>query len=241
MVRSNGLNYGTIFGYGSGNSFYSNLSQLQSVRNGAYSKALKAYYGKNNSGTTSSQKNHVSNKNRFSTYAADKGLSEVSKESAELSDAAKKLANTGKDSFFASRENYDADAAYQAVSDFVSSYNETLDAVEKTTNATVSRAAGSMTRMTGMMTGSLGKIGISIGKDGKMSLDEEKFKNAGFDQAKSVLGTNGSFARIIGSSAQRLGSTAEQQSRQSMSNSGIYSRYGSYFDNYYGTQFNGWY
>ena len=72
---------------------------------------------------------------------------------------------------------------------------------------------------------------------------EDGLKNAGFDKVKSMLGTNGSFARIIGSSAQRLSSAAEQQSRQmSLGSTGLYGRYGSYFGNYGfgGSRFDGW-
>lgn len=242
MIRFNSFNYGSIFGYGSGNSLYSNLSQLHSVRTGTYSKALKSYYGRNNQ-TTAMQKNKTLNKYNYGMYALENGLSSVSKESTELSAAAKKLTNTGRDGLFASHENYNADAAYQAASDFVTNYNETLDAVNRLSNVSVSSAAGSMARMTGVMTGSLDEIGITVGKDGRMSINEEAFKNAGFDKVKSMLGTNGSFARIIGSSAQRLGSAAEQQSRQAgLAGSGIYGRYGSYFGNYgfSGFGFDGW-
>ena len=243
MIRFNSFNYGSLFGYGSGNSLYSNLSQLSSVRSGTYAKALKSYYGKNNQ-TVAAQKSTAVNKYNSSIYAQQSGLSDVSKESGDLSAAAKKLTDTGKDSLFASQESYDVDAAYKAASDFVTNYNETLDAVNKTTNTAVSSAAGSMTRMTGVMTKSLGSIGISVGKDGRMSINEDEFKNAGFDKVKSMLGTNGSFARIIGSSAQRLGSAAEQQSRQmSLGNTGLYGRYGSYFGNYgFGaSRFDGWF
>jgi len=243
MIRFNSFNYGSLFGYGSGNSLYSNLSQLSSVRSGTYAKALKSYYGKNNQ-TASAQKNTSVSKYNNSIYAQQSGLSNVSKESNDLYAAAKKLTDTGMDGLFASQENYDADAAYKAASDFVTNYNDTLDAVNKTTNTAVSSAAGSMTRMTGVMTKSLSGIGISVGKDGRMSINEEEFKNAGFDKVKSMLGTNGSFARIIGSSAQRLNSAAEQQRRQmSLGNSGLYGTYGSYFGNYGfgGSRFDGWF
>jgi hypothetical protein len=243
MIRFNSFNYGSLFGYGSGNSLYSNLSQLSSVRSGSYAKTLKSYYGRNNQ-TASTQKNSAVNKYSYNTYTQQSGLSNVSKESTDLSAAAKKLTDTGKEGLFASEERYDADAAYKAASDFVTNYNETLDAVNKTTNAAVSSAAGSMTRMTGVMTKSLSGIGISVGKDGRMSINEEEFKNAGFDKVKSMLGTNGSYARIIGSSAQRLSSAVEQQSRQmSLGSTGLYGRYGSYFGNYGfgGSRFDGWF
>ena len=233
MIRFNSFNYGAIFGYGSGNSLYSNLSQLTSARSGAYAKGLKSYYGRNNQ---TAQKNTAVNKYNYGTYSQLNGLSNVSKESTELSAAARKLTDTGRNALFADKEKYDADKAYKAVSDFVTNYNEALDAANKTVNMTVSSAAGSMNRITGVMTGNLGQVGITVASDGRMSVNEEDFKNADFDKVKSMFGSNGSFAGIIGSSAQRLNSAAEQQSRQMalFSNSGIYGRYGSYFGGYGG-------
>ncbi len=231
MIRFNGFNYGNLFGYGSGSSLYSSLSRLSSVRSTTFAKAIKSYYGRNDQ-TASVQKNSSVNKYNTSVYAQQSGLSNVSKESNALSEAAKKLTDDSKNGLFAGEENYDADAAYKAVDDLATNYNDTLDAVNKTTNMAVSSAAGSMTRMTGIMTKSLSGIGITVGEDGKMSINEEEFKNAGFDKVKSMLGTNGSFARIIGSSAQRLSMAADQQSLQmSLGNTGIYGRYGSYFGN----------
>lgn len=227
MIRFNSFNnfnYGSIFGY-----------------------AMRANFGKIQRNTTaqrtvSTQRNVAANKNPYATYTANSGLSNISKESTELVTAARKLTDTGKNSLFAGPEDYDADAAYKAVNDFVSNYNETLNAVNQTTNTVVNNAAGSMTRMAGVMSGGLSRIGITVGKDGRMSVNEEEFKKAGYDKVKSMLGTSGSFTSLIASSAQRLGSAAEQQSRQTMSNAGLYSRFGSYFGNAYsGSLFNGWF
>lgn len=244
MLRFNSFNYGAFFGSGSSSlssSIYSNLSQLSSIRSGAYSKALKAYYGKNN--TSETAKNSSASKYNNYVYATNSELTKVSKESSELVASSKKLADSGKDNLFNSKEKYDPDAAYKATSEFVSNYNETLEAVGKTTNSSVRNTANSMTKMTGIMTKSLGSIGITVEKNGKLSISEDTFKNADFDKVKSMLGTNGSFARIIGSSAQRLGSAAETQNRQSAYGTGIYGRngrsYGGY--GYTGSNFNGWF
>ena len=233
MIRFNGFNYGSIFGFGSENSLYSNLSRLSSVKSGSFARALKSCYGRNNQ-AASVQKNTAVNK--YNACSQQSGLSNVFKQSTDLSEAARKLTDDDKDGLFASRETYDAETAYKAVSDFVTNYNETLDAVNKTTNAAVANAAGSMIRMTGIVSKSLEGIGISVGRDGRMSINGEEFRSAGFEKVKSMLGTNGSFAGIIGSSAQRLSSAAEQQSRQmSLESTGLYGRNGSYFG------FNGWF
>lgn len=244
MFRLSNFNYSSFFGSGSSSlssSIYSNLSQLSSIRSGAYSKALKAYYGKN-SETDTSKKTSASRYNNYQ-YAANSELTKVSKESSELVAVSKKLSDAGKDNLFNNKEKYDSDAAFKATNEFVTNYNETLDAVSKTANATVRNSANSMAKMAGIMTKSLGSIGITVEKNGKLAINESEFKNADFDKIKSVLGTNGSFARIIGSSAQRLESAAEQQNRQSSYGAGLYGRNGSGYGYYgnTGSGFNGWF
>ena len=244
MIRFNSFNYGSLFGSGNrsgySNSILSNLSQLSSIRSGAYSKALKAYYGKNNNAV---QKNAAENKIKSYDYNKGTELSAVSKESSELVLAAKKLMAAGKDSLFSDKEKYDADAAFKSASEFVSNYNETLSAAGKTANTVVNSAAGSMTRLTGAMSKSLGSIGITVGKDGRISISEEEFRNAGYDKVRSMLGTSGSFAGIIASSAQRLESAAEQQNRYSGLGNGIYGKYGNLPGGYGygGSGFNDWF
>ncbi|MCR4891258.1 MAG: hypothetical protein K5989_03620 [Lachnospiraceae bacterium] len=242
MIRFSNFNYGNLFGYGSGNSLFNNLSQFSGIRSGSFSKALKSYYGRNkNAGV--SQKNNAWNKYGMGSNLTRNALSDVSGKSSDLSESAKKLTDSSKKGLFASEEAYDSDAAYKALSDFVKDYNDTMDSVKDTTNITVTSLAGSMKRMTGIMSRSLNSIGLRVEKDGKMTLDEEEFKDASFDSVKSMLGANSSFARVIGSSAQRLASAAEQQNRQTIGNSGIYGRYGSYLGNYGfpGTGFDSWF
>ncbi|MCR4896574.1 MAG: hypothetical protein K5891_07345 [Lachnospiraceae bacterium] len=244
MIRYSNFNPSLFFGGGSSglnNSLYNNLSQLSSIRSGAYAKALKAYYEKNKPEDTA-KKNTAGRQSSY-LYTANSELTKVSKESAELVAASKKLSDAGKENLFNSKDTYDPDAALKAVKAFVSGYNETLDAVGETTNANVRRSADSMIRMTGIMTKSLGSIGVTVEKSGKLSVNEDVFKNADFDKVKNVLGTNGSFARIIGSSAQRLESTAEQQNRQQAYSTGLYGRNGIGYG-YYGSTgsgFDGWF
>ena len=110
MIRFNNTNYGSLYGfgsYGSTNSIYSNLSQLSSVRSGAYSKALKAYYGKTNTSSVS-QKNVLNNRTFLNNLYASK-YDDVQKQSSELASSAQKLTATGKGSLFANKDEYDSD------------------------------------------------------------------------------------------------------------------------------------
>ena len=243
MIRFNTTNYGSLFGYSGyssnsySNTLYSGLSQLSSVKSGAYSKALKALYGKNKD--TSNYASSVLKNSKYK-YDVDSELSGVKRESGELAEAAKKLSSTGKNDLFADKEKYDPDAAYKAVSDLVTNYNETITAADKLGNSAVDNAVTSMARMTGIMGKSLSKAGITVGVDGKMSVDEEAFKKADMDTVKNLFGNNGYFGKSVASSAQRIESIAGQQELKNSGNQNFYGRNGSYYGAYNtGLFFNG--
>ena len=242
MIRFN--NFNNIFG--NTNSIYNSLSQLNSVRRGSYGKILKAYYAKDN--TASVSKNtagKTGSKNTrydYPLYSANAGLDEIRTQTDKLTKSAGKLTDGSKNGLFADKDNYDPDAAYKAVNEFITDYNSTLDATGKTSNTTVTKAAKNMTRMTDIMSNSLSRVGVSVGKNGRLSVDEETFKNTDMDKARSVFGSGGSFARSVSSYSARLGSAAKQQSLQAANNTGIYGRYGTYNTNSYGTgNYNWWY
>lgn len=242
MIRFN--NFNNIFG--NTNSIYNSLSQLNSVRRGSYGKILKAYYGKDN--TASVSKNtagKTGSKNTrydYPLYSANAGLDEIRTQTDKLTKSAGKLTDSSRNGLFADKDNYDPDAAYKAVNEFITDYNNTLDATGKTSNTTVTNAARNMTRMTDIMSNSLSRVGVSVGKNGRLSVDEETFKNTDMDKARSVFGSGGSFARSVSSYSARLGSAAKQQSLQAANNTGIYGRYGTYNTNSYGTgNYNWWY
>ena len=171
MIRFNTTNYGSLFGYSGyssnsySNTLYSGLSLVSSVKSGAYSKALKALYGKNKNNSTYTS---AVLKNSKYKYDVDSELSSVKRESGELADSVKKLTDTGKNNLFADKEKYDSDAAYKAVSEFVTNYNETVAVTDKLGNSAIDNAVNSMKRLTGIMGKSLSKAGISIDVDGKM-------------------------------------------------------------------------
>lgn len=243
MIRFNTTNYGSLFGYSGyssnsySNTLYSGLSLVSSVKSGAYSKALKALYGKNNN--TSNYASSVLKNSKYK-YDVDSELSGVKRESGELADSVKKLTDTGKNNLFADKEKYDSDAAYKAVSEFVTNYNETVAVADKLGNSAIDNAVNSMTRLTGIMGKSLSKAGISIDVDGKMSVDEEAFKKADMDTIKNIFGNTGYFGKSIASSARRIESIAGQQELKNSGNQNFYGRNGSYYGTYNsGLFFNG--
>lgn len=241
MARSLGIsNYANLFG--STSSFYSNLSQYSSIKNGSYAKLTKAYYAKdttNKTDTTKPSQTNV-NKNQTTTWKeSNAALSTTKAEATELVDSAKKLTSTGKDSLFGNDGKYDKDAVYKAVSNFVDEYNDTVSALRKTSNTSVNNAGDSMTRMTNVMSKNLSKIGISVETDGKLSIDEDTFKNADMSKVKSMFNGNSSYAGIVSSSASRVASQASTQLSQA--NGGFYGSNATYNSYTSGSLFNSYF
>ena len=232
-MRVSGSNLAGILGYGSslgyGNSLLSSLSQYSGIRSGSYSKLAKAYYGRNRNSSVQSalQNTGAYNRLRTSAYNAQNALTTAGKEASELVTSANALVDTGKNSLFANADAYDADKAYSAAADFVNNYNDTVSALSKTDNYNVKSAGAGMTRMTGIMKDSLSKIGISVDAGGKMSIDEESFKKADVNSVKSLFNGNGSYAKIVANSAQRVQSTANTQQLYGGS---VYGSSGSYYN-----------
>lgn len=200
-------------------SIYSNLGEYASVKSGAYARATKAYYAKvakpeKKTSDSETTKKTTNKKDQYVTSKTDKSsvaLSMVKTEASELVDSAKKLTSTGKDSMFSDKDKYDKDAIYSAVNNFVTNYNDTVKALGNTTNSSVKNAAGTITRMTNVMKKSLSQIGITASDDGKLSVNEDDFKNADMNKVKSLFNGSGSYAGIVSSSASRVASEATNQ------------------------------
>ncbi|MCR5609750.1 MAG: flagellar filament capping protein FliD [Lachnospiraceae bacterium] len=220
-------------------SMYGNLSQYSSVKSGAYFKATKAYYNKMSEmeGKSTTKKKSIGMNDFYGKINQSTKMSESSKnisaaktEANELIDSAKKLTDTGKDSLFASKDKPDKDAIYKAANEFVTNYNETMDALKKVNNTNVKSAGDSMTRMTSALSKSLSKVGITVGTDNKLAIDEDTFKKADVNEVKKLFNGSGSYAGIISSSATRLSTQAVNEiSGYSQS---LYSNNGSYLNNY---------
>lgn len=248
-MRNIGLfNYTSLFGNtSSSNSLYSQLAQYSSIKSGAYAKLTKAYYGQNNDTakkTTSSNKSSNVADRLYSDKSVDsvKALNAVATEANDLVTSATKLISTGKDSLFASEKDYDKDKTYEAVSKFVTDYNDTVDKLAKTSDTTVRNNGDSMKRMTDIMKNSLSKAGITIQDDGKLSLSEDDFKKADFDKVKSVFSGKNSYAGIISNAASRVVSSANNA--ENKYGSGVYgsnAAYESYGSYYSGLYYNGFY
>lgn len=243
MFRT-GSSYSNMFGSGSSStsSFYSNLGEYSSIRNGAYRKLVKSYYKKMNStdsDTTDKSTIGSTGKNTKVNSTGTVALSTVKSEASDLVTSAKKLTATGKDSLFASEEKYDADATYKTVSNFITQYNDTVDALSKVSSTAVKSAGNHMQNMTNIMSKGLSKVGITVGTDGKLTVDEQKFKAADMSKVKALFDGSSSYAGVVSSAAGRIASQAGNQISQL--GGGLYGSNGYYNSYYSGSLYNGYF
>lgn len=245
-LGSDGVN--TLFGSMNQNiSGVSSLSGLtgdyDSIRNGSYGKLLKAYYGQNTADATEASSS-TSSKKAQSTRM-NKTLSDIKANADSLKNSADKLTAIGDKSVFAkksvtkdgaTKEEYDREAIYKSVSNFVDSYNNAIDSGKNSTSSSVASAISNMKSTTSVMNYSLSKLGISANKDGKLSIDEKAFKKADMDAAKTLFNGASSYAANIATNASRLSGTASNQIFSSGSTT--YGASGSYAGSQVGSLYN---
>lgn len=235
--------FGSMGSSSQSGSLSSLLSEYNSIRSGSYGKLLKTYYGGNRKDYDYSAKNNKTNSDKTSTVKTEDTNSQLTSTrdaAKELKESASKLITTGKDSLFnkkeikqedgTTKEDYDMDGIYKAVSEFVKDYNSMVDAAGKSSTYTIASRADGMTSLTNTMSKSLAKVGITVGTDNKLSIDEKTFKGAEMYQIKSLFNGSTSYAAQISSSASRISNTSS--SKLAQLNGSLYNSYGSYGSSY---------
>lgn len=232
----------SLFGSLSGTSSISNtasfLSDYASIRNGSYTKLLKSYYNKidseSNESTSSTNKTDSADKLTNAQLLSERDVAK------NLKSSAAKLLQTGEESLFNKKEvkdedgnvteEYDTDAIYSAVSDFVKNYNSTVEALGNSNTSSILNAGGRMVSLTSAMAKNLSKVGITVGLNNKLSLDEKKFKEADMNTVNTLFNGTGSYAYNISSSASSIVNSASSQ--LSRLNGGLYTDTGAYGSSY---------
>lgn len=214
------------------------LSDYNSIRSGAYGKLLKTYYGGNEK--LNSTESASASKNSSKTSDSSTQLASTRDAAKNLKESAAKLTATGKDSLFnkkdikqedgTTKEDYDTDAIYSAVSDFVKNYNTAMEAAGNSGMTSISNKASGMASLTGAMSKSLARVGITVGIDNKLSVDEETFKVADMSRVKSLFNGSSSYASQISSYASNAANASS--SKLAQLNGSLYTSSGAYGSSY---------
>lgn len=244
-------NFG-LFGGSSGSSgdWMSNLLSMSadynSIRSGAYSKLLKAYYAKDSS---SSVKKIASDKTKeIKKTEEEKAIASAKSDADDLKKSADALTTTGSKSLFKEKDiettdeetgekvttkGYDRKAITSAIKSFVKDYNDMIESGSDADNTTILQKTLAMTQITNSNSKLLSKIGITVESGNKLKVDEDKLNEASISTVKTLFNGTGSYASQIAYRASQVSSAAVNASL----NSSLYTSGASYNKNYYNSLF----
>ncbi|MCD7726245.1 MAG: hypothetical protein LUI12_11975 [Clostridiales bacterium] len=217
-ISLNGINSGLADTYstllsGSSSSSTSDLSSLladyAAIKNGSYSKMMKAYYAKTSesdedseSTSTSSVKDTLSASAASSAYQSAESLT----------------------TFDFSEDNLDE--AYEAVSEFIENYNSLMTNATDSSNTSVQKQAQYLYDTMYNNYELFAQIGITLNADRTLSLDEDTFKSASTATMKTLFNGTNSFAAKVSyraSQIYRYSTDGTSVTAQTYTSSGTYS------------------
>ena len=211
-----------------------NYSDYATIKNGSYTKLMKAYYAKEASGDSSSSSITSTSTSKDSS----KTLANIESAADDLKKASEALRTNGDKSLFTKKQTtdkdgkvsyeYDTDKIYKAVSEFVDSYNKMLKEGGDSNTNSILRSTKSMVNLTKANSSMLGSVGITIGTDNKLSIDETAFKKADMNTVKSLFHTTGGFGYQTSVQAGMIESYAKSEAEKA----NTYNKSGMYTYNY---------
>lgn len=211
-----------------------NYSDYATIKNGSYTKLMKAYYAKESSGDSSTSSITSTSTSKDSS----KTLANIESAAEDLKKASETLRTNGDKSLFTKKQTtdkdgnvsyeYDTDKIYKAVSDFVDSYNKMLKEGGDSNTNSILRSTKSMVNLTKANSNMLSKVGITIGTDNKLSIDETAFKKADMNTVKSLFHTTGGFGYQTSVQAGMIESYAKSEAEKA----NTYNKSGMYTYNY---------
>lgn len=164
-----------------------------------------------NGGDSDSLVNSLGESHHSTANALSKGKYEKMREAAEnLEQQAEKMkATDGKSLYDQARESGDLTEVQGEAKKLVSAYNTMLDKL-RTDMTTMGRFyQQSLKEAAAENKDALKSIGISLDKNGRMNIDQEKFKSADADRLESVFGADGTLSAKLNLIAGKVTESAE--------------------------------
>ncbi len=198
------------------------LADYASIKNGSYSKLLKAYYANQDAKAEKGD-------SAKSLTLMKSGADALKKSADALNDASlwekkkikKKDEKTGQETEV---EDYDWEAITKAVKSFIDNYNSMVEKAGDSDTKGILRTAAWMTSMTERNSTLLSKAGITIGEGNKLKLDEDTLKKANMSTLKSLFTGPQSYSAKIAYKASQLGTAASHAKETTYTKNGDYSK-----------------
>lgn len=202
--------------FGENSNFFSDWASL---KNGSYAKLTKAYYGNQNSSSSTTKAGAGK-----TSYVIDKLIEERKKPtlSKQAQEANSKLtAGIGtlkssvatlqkKDTYTAEEGKTASDKVVSALKNYVSSYNDVVSAAKKSTLSNKTSLIASAMKSTSANKDKLAEIGITINANGTLQFNEGKAKSADTSKVQDLFSSDNllSYGSTVASRLQFAGGTS---------------------------------
>lgn len=190
----------------------SSLGDWGLMRSGVYTKMLKSYYAKMNassSDTGKTEKNEYESQldsklESLQNSTSDTALSNIKSAAGSMKTAAQTLADMD-------FETESRDKLYEGVKKLADTYNTVLASTAKSGLTSISQSVTWMVNDVKAHETQFEKIGIRIGSDNQLTIDKDKFSEAGLNDIRSLLEGNSGFASKLSQRASGLANLAANQ------------------------------
>lgn len=173
------------------------LSDYASIKNGSYSKLMKAYYGPEQASGASSGSKRSTTKNILKKLEEEKRNPKVSKDvqtansnlTSGLSSLKSSILKLQNSATYTNTENGTsaADKVVSAVKAFVTDYNNVVTAAKSSTLTGKTAYVANMMSATASNSGSLSEIGIKVNTNGTLEINEAKLKTADLAKVQNMF------------------------------------------------------
>lgn len=201
---------------------YGMLSDYSSIKSGTYGKLMKAYYSMDSEPAKKSSEISQIAKSSISTAKDDSEvLSGVEKSADSLKDSADKLLKMSKD-------DEDVSKSYDAVKNFVDSYNSLINSSGKSNSDSITNRTTTLATITNANVNQLAKVGIGIEEDGTLKLNKDMFHQASAKDVSALFEGNRSYGYKVSAQASLIDYAAQKEA----SKANTYTLNGAYSNNY---------
>ena len=183
------------------------ITEYATIKSGTYKKLLSAYYAKDNSSEVASKKETLNNQG-ISTDASSASSALIDLKKMDITEENK-------------------DEVLEKAKEFAKVYNSVVDKLVDSDTKSVLQKGVWMTKAISSYSNVLGSVGIQVGADNKLTIDDEKFKNANVEQLKSVFKGNMSVGSKISYKINQVENIALNNGTTNYTSSGTSSTYSS--------------
>lgn len=211
------------------------LSQYASIKNGSYAKLLKAYYSaEKSSGATTGATDTTSAKSSSSSILEkileEKRNPKVSKDVKEananlttgLSNLKASVSELQSDKIYTDTANGQsaADKVVSAMKNYVSNYNNAVNAAKGSTLTSKTAYVANIMRSTAANADKLSEIGVTVNADGTIELNEAKLKATDVSKVQELFSSEDimSYGSTVASRLQFAGATTSTSTSNTSAN-----------------------